>query len=379
TYEDYGLTGTISQSTPYVFENIPQGVDYQIIEENSNGYTNLTGVIDGTLSDDATYTFTNRKEQARYAPAVTKTLNGENYYGSHFSFTLEGMASITLDGETTVDTSAIGTETVSQIDANAPGKVKFSNIIYSDEGTYLYKITEDSVSDTDYQLDKNTIILKVAISQNESNTLSLETTYYKGIVDGTDYASIITDNNITADPTFENKTTPGSVTINKTDGNDNALEGVTFALYKVSGDGEDVSDLTPTAETISDENGVAKFENLDIFTAESKNTNQDGITDYTKSYQWYCVKEVSTKEGHIKDPQIQYFCLPMQDSTTNEMKYSITLEYINPVITVPMTSGTPTTFFMVLGLFFVGLSLFSGGCYIVCIQSRKRVRCRHGR
>ncbi|MGN0319228.1 MAG: Spy0128 family protein [Lachnospira sp.] len=379
TYEDYGLTGTISQSTSYVFQKIPQGVDYQIVEENYNGYTNLTGVIDGTLSDDTTNTFTNRKEQSKYAPAVTKTLNGEKYYGSQFSFTLEGMASITLDGETTVDTSAIGTETLSQIDASAPGKVKFSNIIYSDEGTYLYKITEDSVNDTDYQSDKNTIILKVVIKQNENNTLSLEPTYYKGIVDGTDYASIITGNNITPDPTFENKTTPGFVTINKTDGNDNALKGVTFALYKVSDDGEDVSDLTPTAETTTNENGVAKFDNLDIFTAKSKNTNENGITDYSKSYQWYCVKEVSTKEGHIKDPQVKYFSLPMQDSTTNEMKYSITLEYVNPVITVPMTNGAPTTFFMVLGLCIVGLSLSFGGCYIVCVRRRKRVKCRHGR
>ncbi|MGN0459796.1 MAG: Spy0128 family protein [Ruminococcus sp.] len=391
TFEDYGLTGTISQSTPYVFEKIPQGVDYQIVEEDSNGYTNLTGVIEGTLSDNATYTFTNRKEQAKYTPAVTKTLDGENYYGEKFTFTLEGMESIKLGDDETQDTSGMPAENITKIPSEDPGKVAFESITYSDEGIYLYKITEGSVNDTDYQTDSDTIILKIVISRNEDNTLSLTPTYYKGnlndyINDSNqsdyvtfDYESFMVDGNSTDTPTFENISTPGSVTINKTDGNDNALEGVTFALYEVGDDGEDVSELTPTAETTSDENGVAKFDNLAIFTDDSKNSNDNGITDYSKSYQWYCVKEVSTKEGHIKDPEVKYFCLPMEDSTTGEMKYSITLDYVNPVITVPMASGTPTTFFMILGLCIVGLSLFSGGCYIVSTRRRKNVNCRHGR
>ncbi|MGN1127264.1 MAG: prealbumin-like fold domain-containing protein, partial [Ruminococcus sp.] len=199
-----------------------------------------------------------------------------------------------------------------------------------------------------------------------------------------DYASFMSSKNATGTPTFENISTPGSVTINKKDGNrteggGNPLGGVTFALYKVSDEGEDISNLTPIAETTSDENGVAKFSNLAIFTTDSKNGNENGITDYSKEYQWYCVREVSTKEGHIKDPKMEYFCLPMEDSSTGEMKYSITFNYFNPVITVPEASGTPTTFFMILGMCIVGLSIFSGGCYLVGTRRRKKVNCRHGR
>lgn len=390
-YEDYGLTGTISQNNPYVFRGIPQGVDYQIVEEDSYGYTKKKGVIEGTLGkESARHTFTNRKEEAEYTPAVTKTLDGENYYGEKFTFTLEGMESIGLGNDETLDTTEIGSQTVTKIPSDAPGNVVFESITYDGEGTYLYKITEGSVNDTDYQTDSDTIILKVAVSRNNDNTLSLTPTYYKGnlndyTVDSEngdsvtfDYESFM-DRNATDTPTFENVSTPGSVTINKTDGEGNALGDVTFALYKVSGDGADVSGLTSTAETTSNENGVAQFNNLDIFTDDSKTSNENGITDYTKEYQWYCVKEVSTKEGHIKDPEMQYFCLPMADSDTGEMKYSITLDYVNPVITVPMASGTPTTFFMILGMCIVGLSIFSGGCYIIGTRRRKSVNCRHGR
>ena len=397
TYEDYGLAGTISQNNPYVFRGIPQGVDYQIVEKGSNGYTNKTGVIEGTLGkESAQHTFTNLLEQTEYTPAVTKTLDGENYYGEKFTFTLEGMESIKLGDDETLATSGMGSQTVTKIPSEDPGKVTFDKITYYNEGTYLYKITENSQSDTDYQTDSDTIILKVVISRKEDNTLSLTPTYYKGnlndyINDSSqsdsvtfDYESFMVNENSTETPTFENISTPGSVTINKTDGNrteggGNPLSGVTFAIYKVSDDGEDVSNLTPIAETTSDENGVAKFSHLAIFTTDSKNGNENGITDYSKSYQLYCVKEVSTKEGHIKDPEMQYFCLPMEDSNTGEMKYDITLNYFNPVITVPMASGTPTTFFMILGMCIVGLSIFSGGCYIVVKRRRKKVNCRHGR
>ncbi|MGN1126319.1 MAG: Spy0128 family protein, partial [Ruminococcus sp.] len=179
TFEDYGLTGTISQSASYVFENIPQGVDYQIVEEDSDGYTNLTGVIEGKLSDDATYTFTNQKP-AEYTPAVTKTLDGENYYGEKFTFTLEGMESIKLGNDETKDTSGMEVQTVTKIPSEDPGKVTFENIKYYEEGTYLFKITEGGVNDTDYQTDSDTIILKVVVRRNADNILSLTPTYYKG-------------------------------------------------------------------------------------------------------------------------------------------------------------------------------------------------------
>ena len=352
-YEDYGLTGTISQSTPYIFENIPQGVDYQIVEEDSYGYTNLTDVIEGTLSDDANYTFTNRKEETEYTPAVTKTLDGENYYGEKFTFTLEGMKSIGLGDDETLDTSGIGSQTVTKIPSETPGKVEFESITYDGEGTYLYKITEGSVNDTDYQTDSDTIILKVVVSLNEDNTFSVTPTYYKGnlndyTVDSEngdsvtfDYESFMVDGNATDTPTFENVSTKGEITVLKVDKiNDDGtvpddairLQGAEFSLYKVTGD-----KVTPGAndnpiQTLAtDKNGEITFSDLDIF-AE----NGNGISG-AKNYQWYYVVETAAAEGYTLSENQQWFCFDgaTYDDTNNIYKHSFAA--LNVQIAVPHT------------------------------------------
>ena len=356
TFEDYGLTGAISQSASYVFENIPQGVDYQIVEEKSNGYTNKTGVIEGTLGKESPeHTFTNLLEPAEYTPTVTKTLDGENYYGEKFNFTLKGMESIKLGNDKTLDTSGIEDQKVERIPSEDPGKVTFENIKYYKEGTYLYKITEGSVKDdtNDYQIDSDTIILKVVVSRKEDNTLSLTHTYYKDnlndyIKDSSqsnsvtfDYESFMVDGNATGTPTFENVSTPGAITVLKVDKiNDDGtvpddairLQGAEFSLYKVTGDKVTPgANDSPIQTLTTDENGEITFSDLDIFT-ESGN----GISG-AKNYQWYYVVETAAAEGYTLSANQQWFCFDgaTYDDTNNI--YTHSFDALNVQIAVPYT------------------------------------------
>lgn len=353
-YEDYGLTGTISQNNPYVFRDIPQGVDYQLVEENSYGYTNKTGVIEGTLGKESPrHTFTNLLEQTEYTPAVTKTLDGENYYGEKFTFTLEGMESIGLGNDETLDTSGIGSQTVTKIPSEAPGKVTFESITYDGEGTYLYKITEGSVNDTDYQTDSDTIILKVVVSRKEDNTLSLTPTYYKGnlndyINDSSqsdsvtfDYESFMVDGNATDNPTFENVSTPGAITVLKVDKiNDDGtvpddairLQGAEFSLYKVTGNNVTPGDNDSPIQTLTtDAKGEITFSDLDIFTE-----NGNGISG-AKNYQWYYVVETAAAEGYTLSTNQKWFCFhgATYDDTNNIYTHSFAA--LNVQIAVPYT------------------------------------------
>lgn len=355
-YEDYGLTGTINQKNPYVFSGIPQGVDYQLVEEKSNGYTNKTGVIEGTLGkESAEHTFTNLLEPAEYTPTVTKTLDGENYYGEKFTFTLEGMESITLDGITTKNTLGIGSQEVKKIPSEDPGRVAFESIAYYEVGTYLYKITEGRVKDdtADYQTDSDTIILKVVVSRNNDNTLSATPTYYKGnlnkyLVDSGnsdfvtfDYKSFMVDGNATDNPTFKNVSTPGAITVLKVDKiNDDGtvpddavrLQGAEFSLYKVTG-----NNVTPGAndspiQTLTtDAKGEITFSDLDIFTE-----NGNGISG-DKNYQWYYVVETAAAEGYTLSTNQKWFCFDgaTYDDTNNIYTHSFAA--LNVQIAVPYT------------------------------------------
>ncbi|MEE3440012.1 fibro-slime domain-containing protein, partial [Ruminococcus sp.] len=50
-YQDYGLTGTISQNSSYIFEKIPVGASYEITESTPSGYTVSYGTTDPNTGD----------------------------------------------------------------------------------------------------------------------------------------------------------------------------------------------------------------------------------------------------------------------------------------------------------------------------------------
>ncbi len=332
-YQDYGLTGKISQSTPYVFTGIPVGVDYKVEETTPGGYTATYTGQTGTLNNlGATVVVTNEKAPASIAPEISKTLDGKAYTGTIFSFSLKGIASTTVDGVTTVDTSSY-TDSVDEV---TNGKGTFKTIKYNSEGTYLYKITEDDVKFTDdYQKDTSVYILKVEVTTDPTTGLVAEGKYYKGTASQSPAEIVEAGNEGTV--TFANNSTKGQITVLKVDkvdedGNPTAdakrLEGAEFTLYKVDDDG--IRTGTKVESKTTDSNGEVTFTDLDIF-VDGYN-GQDDI----KKYQWYYVVETASAEGYTLSTNEQWFRFD-NGADYDDVKHVYTHSFaaLNTLITVP--------------------------------------------
>lgn len=384
-YQSYGLKHTISQNQPYTFTGIPQGATYQVVETDADGYTNIsaTGEVTGTVgATNNTVTVTNKKLEAEVTPLVEKYLYNELYVGNKFSFELEGVAPLTVDGATTKDTSTITPETVSEITATDAGKVKFSTIKFDEVGTYLYKITELDCSDDDYKIDNNTIVLKVVVALNNGN-MTATPKYYRG----TGEISEILNTTARDLTSFVNGTNPGKVTVVKTDkldSNGNAIgtkiEGAEFTIYKVSGNGAEIdesnivdSGITANPQT-TDSNGEVTFDNLPIF-----EPGGNGNNNKEKVYQWYCVKETKAKPGYVlPEDGTFYFCFDDATYDSDNGTYTKSGAVVNQLITIPQAGWNfvKNHYFLVGGIM---MSLASAFALVYYYSKRRKASlCRHG-
>lgn len=335
-YQDYGLTGKISQSSPYTFTGIPVGVKYKVEEHTPSGYKVSYGTVNtntGTLGNGgATVDVINTVTPASITAGITKTLDRMVYDGSTFQFKLVGLASTTVGGVTTEDTSSV-TDTISTVD---DGNAAFKSVDYSTEGTYLYKITEEPLVDGhDYQTDSSVYIFKVVVAK-DNGVLKATGTYYRG-TSSQSVKEIIDANNTTAVASFENTSTKAQATVLKADkvnpdgtvpADAKKLEGAEFTLYKVDADrSKDNMVKVKTAKT--DSNGEITFTDLDIFKS-GKNGNGG-----TKEYQWYYVVETASAEGYTLSTNEQWFSFDggHYDSTKNVYTHSFAA--LNTLITVP--------------------------------------------
>lgn len=307
-YQDYGLTGKISQSTPYTFTGIPVGVKYKVEEQTPSGYKVSYGTAnknEGELGNDgAIVDVINTVTPASVTAGITKILDGRVYDGSTFQFKLVGLASTTVGGVTTEDTSSV-TDTISTV---VDGNAAFKSMDYSTEGTYLYKITEEPLAnDHDYQTDSSVYIFKVVVAK-DNGVLKATGTYYRG-TSSQSVEEIIDANNTTAIASFENTSTKAQATVLKADKvnpdgtvpeDAKKLEGAEFTLYKV--DAKDSKDnMVKVATATTDSNGEITFTDLDIFKS-GKNGNGG-----TKEYQWYYVVETAAAEGYTLSTNEQWF------------------------------------------------------------------------
>lgn len=336
-YQDYGLTGKISQSSPYTFTGIPVGVKYKVEEHTPSGYkvsygtvnTN-TGILDNA---GATVDVINTVTPASITAGITKTLDRMVYGGSTFRFKLVGLASTTVGGGvTTEDTSSV-TDTISTV---VDGNAAFNSIDYSTEGTYLYKITEEPLVDGhDYQTDSSVYIFKVVVAK-DNGVLKATGTYYRG-TSSQSVKEIIDANNTTAIASFENTSTKAQATVLKADkvnpdgtvpADAKKLEGAEFTLYKVDAD-RSKDNMVKVATETTDSNGEITFTDLDIFKS-GKNGNGG-----TKEYQWYYVVETASAEGYTLSTNEQWFSFDggHYDSTKNVYTHSFAA--LNTLITVP--------------------------------------------
>lgn len=334
-YQDYGLTGKISQSSPYTFTGIPVGVKYKVEEQTPSGYKVSYGTLNkntGELGNlGATVDVINTVTPASITAGITKTLDRMVYDGSTFQFKLVGLASTTVGGVTTEDTSSV-TDTISTV---VDGNAAFKSIDYSTEGTYLYKITEEPLVDGhDYQTDSSVYIFKVVVAK-DNGVLKATGTYYRG-TSSQSVKEIIDANNTTAVASFENTSTKAQATVLKADkvnpdgtvpADAKKLEGAEFTLYKVDDDG--IRTGTKVESKTTDSNGEVTFTDLDIFKS-GKNGNGG-----TKEYQWYYVVETASAEGYTLSTNEQWFSFDggHYDSTKNVYTHSFAA--LNTLITVP--------------------------------------------
>lgn len=335
-YQDYGLTGKISQSSPYTFTGIPVGVKYKVEEHTPSGYKVSYGTVNTTNTGilgnaGATVDVINTVTPASITAGITKTLDRMFYDGSTFQFKLVGLASTTVGGVTTEDTSSV-TDTISTVD---DGNAAFNSIDYSTEGTYLYKITEEPLVDGhDYQTDSSVYIFKVVVAK-DNGVLKATGTYYRG-ASSQSVEEIVDANNTTNIASFKNTSTKAQATVLKADkvnpdgtvpADAKKLEGAEFTLYKVDDDG--IRTGTKVESKTTDSNGEVTFTDLDIFKS-GKNGNGG-----TKEYQWYYVVETASAEGYTLSTNEQWFSFDggHYDSTKNVYTHSFAA--LNTLITVP--------------------------------------------
>lgn len=336
-YQDYGLTGKISQSSPYTFTGIPVGVKYKVEEHTPNGYKVSYGTVNTTNTGilgnaGATVDVINTVTPASITAGITKTLDRMVYDGSTFQFKLVGLASTTVGGVTTEDTSSV-TDTISTVD---DGNAAFNSIDYSTEGTYLYKITEEPLVDGhDYQTDSSVYIFKVVVAK-DNGVLKATGTYYRG-ASSQSVEEIVDANNTTNIASFKNTSTKAQATVLKADkvnpdgtvpADAKKLEGAEFTLYKVDAD-RSKDNIVKVATATTDSNGEITFTDLDIFKS-GKNGNGG-----TKEYQWYYVVETASAEGYTLSTNEQWFSFDggHYDSTKNVYTHSFAA--LNTLITVP--------------------------------------------
>lgn len=336
-YQDYGLTGKISQSSPYTFTGIPVGVKYKVEEHTPSGYKVSYGTVNTTNTGilgnaGATVDVINTVTPASITAGITKTLDRMVYDGSTFQFKLVGLASTTVGGVTTEDTSSV-TDTISTVD---DGNAAFNSIDYSTEGTYLYKITEEPLVDGhDYQTDSSVYIFKVVVAK-DNGALKATGTYYRG-ASSQSVEEIVDANNTTNIASFKNTSTKAQATVLKADkvnpdgtvpADAKKLEGAEFTLYKVDAD-RSKDNMVKVATATTDSNGEITFTDLDIFKS-GKNGNGG-----TKEYQWYYVVETASAEGYTLSTNEQWFSFDggHYDSTKNVYTHSFAA--LNTLITVP--------------------------------------------
>lgn len=179
-----------------IFSGIPVGTRYKITEQVQDGYSMSSATINGTattvsgnsisgaISSTSTVSavITNKYIPASTALTAYKTLDGELYSGNDFSFKVTGLASKTLSGVTTKNTSSVSMT----VNSATNGIVTFANtssnapFTYNTAGTYCYKIEEVVGSSTDYVYDSSVYYAKVVVTSNASTgELTVSTpTYY---------------------------------------------------------------------------------------------------------------------------------------------------------------------------------------------------------
>lgn len=401
---------TIKKGQTITLLGLPVGAAYTLKESASAGFikiNDITGTINATASENAVKA-TNFTNPVNTVVSVNKTLDGSNYSGSVFTYTITGFAEMTTQyddpdnaGEKLKSLSTAGRSQTKTAPAN--GVVTFDDatvLNFVEPGYYRFKITEDfasSISESqknDYTMDASTILVEIEV---DSSGVVQPPKYYKianselsNVTSDSGYAQFFNEKMFVTDvQTLENKTTHGSVTVAKKAQDGASVAGTTFGLIKVSGSVDDISSEQLNSIIQADQNiikavtnadGSVTFENLVIFeNGESQYTNSGTWTNGSNyingstTYQKYCLFEYSPADGYNPTYVKQFFTLPKDGD------YDITLDdVVDGLILSPNASGSGMTIY-----FLIGLGIIATGALLFFVyqiydrNQRKKRRARH--
>lgn len=404
---------TIKKGESIKLLNIPVGATYKITEKTVTGYIpykvgdqSFNGTFVGTLAEAGNaLDFINKVNPTNIAVSVNKTLDGQPYSGSKFVYTLTGLKSMDTakqdtDGNT-IKTNSTALVSKKSATPDASGKVEFKDLSLVSAGVYRFKITEalaEGENASDYKMDTNTWLAEIELLESGEVTAAKYIKVKNSDIEGKTDAQLATyfNNSPSVEKAvFENETTHGSATVNKTNQAGGNVSGTEFAVMKVSGKNiftaDDINTIikNTTMKTHmtfknTDRNGKAKFDNLTIFKdgqGEFTKTNgnvvwsesSDNYISGTSTYQTYCLFEYKPSEGYTPNYTLTYFTLPV------EGKYDVTYDYVDGVITMPSASGDGMNGYFVLGLSVAGLAvtMFTGyAIYYGKGRKKRRARCR---
>lgn len=337
------------------FINIPVGAKYRITEtvkagyviESISGATTTSGyVAEGTITDGGSgVLYKNKEKPASSGLQAQKTLDGNVYSGSDFSFSAE---LIRRDGGATIENAALkamyATDGVSEkttVDQN--GYISFEDftVIASSEnkGKYVFKITESpTAADSPYNYDNTVYYAVIEVTEGSVGT----PVYYTDV----NLTSLVAADGKTA-PTFANTTKGVDVQFTKVNESGNGMNGVEFKIYTDSnctqqyttnGVGDAIgTGGTVTSAKVNDADGVVKVEKMAYSTTAATT---------------YYFKETKTLSGYqlLADPVV----VTIATDGTYTVSYNGTTLTDNKVTNItqpelPSAGGVGVTMLYVLG------------------------------
>lgn len=402
---------TIKKGESIKLLNIPVGATYKITEKTVTGYIpykvgdqSFKGTFVGTLAEAGNVLgFINKVNPTNFAVSVNKTLDGQPYSGSKFVYTLTGLKSMDTakqdtDGNT-IKTNNTALVSEKSATPDASGKVEFKDLSLVSAGVYRFKITEalaEGVNASDYKMDTNTWLAEIELLESGEvkgpKYIKVKSSDIEGKTDA-QLADYFNNSPSVEKAVFENETTHGSATVNKTNQAGGNVSGTEFAVMKVSGKNiftaDDINTIiknttmkTHMTSKNTDRNGKAKFDNLTIFKDGQGeftksggnvvwNSSSDNYLKGTSTYQTYCLFEYKPSEGYTPNYTLSYFTLPVKG------EYNVTYEYVDGAITMPSTSGDGMNGYFVLGLSVAGLAVTMFTGYAIYYgKGRKKRRAR---
>lgn len=404
---------TIKKGESIKLLNIPVGATYKITEKTVTGYIpykvgdqSFKGTFVGTLAETGNaLDFINKVNPTNFAVSVNKTLDGQAYSGSKFVYTLTGLESMDTakqdtDGNT-IKTNSTALVSKESATPDASGKVEFKDLSLVSVGVYRFKITEAlarGVNASDYKMDTNTWLAEIEFLEGGKvkgpKYIKVKSSDIEGKTDA-QLADYFNNSPSVEKAVFENETTHGRATVNKTNQAGGNVSGTEFAVMKVSGKNiftaDDINTIiknttmkTHMTSKKTDSNGKVVFDKLTIFKDGQGeftksggnvvwNSSSDNYLKGTSTYQTYCLFEYKPSKGYNPNYTLSYFTLPV------EGEYDVTYKYVDGAITMPSTSGDGMNGYFVLGLSVAGLAvtMFTGyAIYYGKGRKKRRARCR---